>query len=113
MPLVGFLPATDARMRATIDVIARELTGDRLVLRYRNQAGLNPDGLTGKEGTFVICSFWLAPCLAQAGAIDRAVRRSSSALPVSPTTSGSSPRRSTLEQASCSATSLKRSATSG
>jgi GH15 family glucan-1,4-alpha-glucosidase len=72
MPLVGFLPATDARMRATIEVIARDLTLDGLVLRYRNEAGLNADGLNGKEGTFVICSFWLASCLAQAGEIDRA-----------------------------------------
>ncbi len=72
MPLVGFLPATDERMRATIEVIARDLTDDGLVLRYRNRAGLNPDGLTGKEGTFVICSFWLASCLAQAGELDRA-----------------------------------------
>ena len=42
------------------------------MLRYRNQEGLNPDGLTGEEGTFVICSFWLVACLAQAGEIDRA-----------------------------------------
>src|SRR4051812_27453489 len=72
MPLVGFLPATDPRMRSTIDAIADELTEDGLVLRYRNVAGLNADGLTGEEGTFVICSFWLVSCLAQAGEIDRA-----------------------------------------
>jgi GH15 family glucan-1,4-alpha-glucosidase len=72
MPLVGFLPATDARMRATIETIARDLTENGLVLRYRSDAGLNADGLTGKEGAFVICSFWLASCLAQAGEIERA-----------------------------------------
>ena len=72
MPLVGFLPATDPRMRATIDAIARELTDDALVLRYRNVEGLNADGLTGEEGTFVLCSFWLVSCLAQAGEIERA-----------------------------------------
>ena len=72
MPLVGFLPATDPRMRSTIDAIADELTEDGLVLRYRNVAGLNADGLTGEEGTFVICSFWLVSCLAQAGEVDRA-----------------------------------------
>jgi alpha,alpha-trehalase len=72
MPLVGFLPATDRRMRATIEAIARDLTEDGLVLRYRNEAGLNADGLTGEEGTFVICSFWLASCLAQLGEIERA-----------------------------------------
>jgi alpha,alpha-trehalase len=72
MPLVGFLPATDTRMRATIEMIARDLTQDGLVLRYRSVAGRNADGLTGEEGTFVICSFWLASCLAQADEIDRA-----------------------------------------
>ncbi|MDQ6776972.1 MAG: glycoside hydrolase family 15 protein [Actinomycetota bacterium] len=72
MPLIGFLPATDRRMRATIDAIARELTDDGLVLRYRNTTGINPDGLTGEEGTFVICSFWLVACLAQAGQSGRA-----------------------------------------
>jgi alpha,alpha-trehalase len=72
MPLVGFLPATDERMCSTIDVIARDLSEDGLVLRYRNQAGLNPDGLEGEEGTFVICSFWLVSCLAHAGEINRA-----------------------------------------
>ena len=72
MPLVGFLPATDPRMRLTIEAIASELTQDGLVLRYRNDDGLNPDGLRGEEGTFVICSFWLVSCLAQAGEVDRA-----------------------------------------
>jgi alpha,alpha-trehalase len=72
MPLVGFLPATDPRMRSTIDAIADDLTEDGLVLRYRNVEGLNADGLTGEEGTFVICSFWLVSCLAQAGEVDRA-----------------------------------------
>jgi GH15 family glucan-1,4-alpha-glucosidase len=72
MPLVGFLPASDPRMRSTIEVIARELTEDGLVLRYANEEGLNADGLTGEEGTFVICSFWLVSCLALAGEIERA-----------------------------------------
>jgi alpha,alpha-trehalase len=72
MPLVGFLPATDERMRSTIEAIARELTQDGLVLRYLNEEGLNADGLTGEEGTFVICSFWLVSCLAQAGELERA-----------------------------------------
>jgi len=72
MPILGFLPATDERMRATIEAIARDLTEDGLVLRYRNEAGLNADGLSGEEGTFVICSFWLVTCLAQAGELDRA-----------------------------------------
>jgi alpha,alpha-trehalase len=74
MPILGFLPATDERMRSTIDAIADGLTDDGLVLRYRNEEGLNADGLTGEEGTFVICSFWLVSALAKAGEIDRAER---------------------------------------
>jgi GH15 family glucan-1,4-alpha-glucosidase len=72
MPLVGFLPATDPRMRSTIEAIASELTQDGLVLRYLNDEGLNADGLVGEEGTFVICSFWLVSCLARAGELERA-----------------------------------------
>jgi GH15 family glucan-1,4-alpha-glucosidase len=73
MAIYGFLPATDERMRSTIEAIARELTEDGMVLRYRNVEGLNnADGLTGEEGTFVICSFWLVSCLAQAGELERA-----------------------------------------
>ncbi len=62
MPLVGFLPATDPRMRATIDAVAHELTEDGLVLRYHSV-----DGLEGGEGTFLLCSFWLAACWARTG----------------------------------------------
>jgi GH15 family glucan-1,4-alpha-glucosidase len=72
MPLVGFLPATDRRMMSTVEAIARDLTEDGLVLRYRSDPGLNPDGLSGEEGTFVICSFWLVSCLAEAGQVQRA-----------------------------------------
>jgi GH15 family glucan-1,4-alpha-glucosidase len=74
MPIVGFLPATDERMRSTIEAIARGLTEDGLVLRYKNKEGLNADGLSGEEGTFVICSFWLVSCLAKAGEVERAER---------------------------------------
>jgi alpha,alpha-trehalase len=72
MPIFGFVPATHQRMRSTIDAIADELTEDGLVLRYRNDEGLNADGLSGEEGTFVICSFWLASALAKAGELERA-----------------------------------------
>jgi GH15 family glucan-1,4-alpha-glucosidase len=72
MPLMGFLPADDPRMRSTIEAIARDLTEDGMVLRYRSQEGLNADGLMGEEGTFVICSFWLVSALAMAGEVDRA-----------------------------------------
>jgi alpha,alpha-trehalase len=74
MPILGFLPADDPRMRSTIDAIADDLTEDGLVLRYRNEQGLNADGLTGEEGTFVICSFWLVTALAKAGEVERARR---------------------------------------
>jgi len=72
MPLVGFLPGSDERMRSTIDAIAADLTEGGLVLRYRNEEGLNADGLMGEEGTFVICSFWLVSALAEAREVERA-----------------------------------------
>jgi carbohydrate kinase (thermoresistant glucokinase family) len=58
MPLVGFLPPQDPRVRGTIAAIERELTVDGFVLRYRTKAGI--DGLAPGEGVFVPCSFWLA-----------------------------------------------------
>src|SRR4051812_1581751 len=112
MPIYDFLPATDPRMRSTIDAIARDLTEDGLVLRYRAQEGLNADGLSGEEGTFVICSFWLVSCLAQAGEVS-APRRSSSSSRATRTTSACSARRSTPPTASSSATSRRPTATSG
>jgi GH15 family glucan-1,4-alpha-glucosidase len=72
MPILGFLPATDPRMRSTIEAIAEHLTEDGLVLRYRSEKGLNVDGLPGQEGSFVICSFWLVSALAMAGEVERA-----------------------------------------
>jgi len=65
MAIVGFLPATDPRMIATIDAIEKRLTDRRgLVYRYDTQAGV--DGLAGREGTFLLCTFWLAHALALA-----------------------------------------------
>ena len=61
MPLVGFLPATDERVRNTIEAIERELMEDGFVLRYRPQE-CGVDGLPGVEGVFIACSFWLAAC---------------------------------------------------
>ncbi len=72
MPIYGFLPATDPRMRSTIEAIDRELTEGGMVLRYRNAEGLNADGLSGEEGTFAVCTFWLVSALAQAGEVQRA-----------------------------------------
>lgn len=65
MPLVRFLPPDDPRIRATVLAIADELTVDGLVLRYR--VNETDDGLSGTEGTFTICSFWLVSALAEIG----------------------------------------------
>jgi GH15 family glucan-1,4-alpha-glucosidase len=63
LSIVGFLPADDPRMLATIEAIEQRLTDARgLVYRYRA-----PDGLSGEEGTFLLCTFWLAQALALAG----------------------------------------------
>ena len=70
MPLFGFLPLDDPRLRATVLAIADELTDDDLVLRYRVKE--TDDGLTGEEGTFTICSFWLVSALALIGEVGRA-----------------------------------------
>jgi GH15 family glucan-1,4-alpha-glucosidase len=68
--LFGFLPAEDERLRASVLAIAGELTEDGFVLRYRT--GETDDGLSGKEGTFLICSFWLVSALAIIGEHQRA-----------------------------------------
>ncbi len=57
----GFLPASDPRLRASALAIADELTDDGFVLRYRTDE--TDDGLSGREGTFLICSFWLVSAL--------------------------------------------------
>ena len=69
-PLLRFLPADDERIRATVLAIADELTEDGLVLRYRVEE--TDDGLSGKEGTFTICSFWLVSALVEIGELERA-----------------------------------------
>ncbi|MET0284228.1 MAG: glycoside hydrolase family 15 protein [Polyangiales bacterium] len=66
MPLEGFLPVDDPRMKATIDAIERELTLDgTFVLRYRTRPEL--DGLPEGEGTFLPCSFWLVNVMVMQG----------------------------------------------
>ncbi len=70
MPLYRFLPADDPRIVATVEAIARELTEDGLVLRYKVDE--TDDGLHGKEGTFMICSFWLVSALSEIGERERA-----------------------------------------
>jgi GH15 family glucan-1,4-alpha-glucosidase len=66
----GFLPVDDERLRNSVLAIADELTEQGFVLRYRT--GETDDGLSGKEGTFLICSFWLVSALAIVGEMQRA-----------------------------------------
>jgi alpha,alpha-trehalase len=70
IPLLGFLPPDDERVRATVLAIADELTEAELVLRYRVEE--TDDGFDGEEGTFTICSFWLVAALADIGEVTRA-----------------------------------------
>jgi len=68
VPILGFLPPGDERVRATVEAVAERLTDGRgFVFRY-----LADDGLPGGEGTFTICTFWLAHCFALLGDVDRA-----------------------------------------
>jgi GH15 family glucan-1,4-alpha-glucosidase len=68
--IFGFLPPDDERLHATVDAIADELTDNGFVLRYKTDE--TDDGLSGKEGTFLICSFWLVSALAIVGEDQRA-----------------------------------------
>ncbi len=70
IPLLGFLPASDERVKATVLAIADELTEDGLVLRYRTEE--TDDGIAGEEGAFLICSFWLVSALVEIGELTRA-----------------------------------------
>ncbi len=70
LPLYRFLPNDDPRIVATVNAIAENLTEEGLVLRYRTEE--TDDGLTGEEGTFLICSFWLVSALSEIGESTRA-----------------------------------------
>jgi alpha,alpha-trehalase len=70
LPIVGFLPPGDERVKATVLAVANELTRDDLVLRYR--VSETDTGFEGEEGTFTICSFWLVTALALIGETRRA-----------------------------------------
>jgi GH15 family glucan-1,4-alpha-glucosidase len=72
IPLVGFLPASDPRMKATVAAIQRELVVDGLVHRYPAEGSAEVDGLPPGEGSFLACSFWLADNLALMGRRDEA-----------------------------------------
>ena len=70
MPLTKFIAPTDPRWLSTLDAITGELVSDSLVYRYDPEA--SPDGLTGGDGTFSICTFWYVEALARAGRLDEA-----------------------------------------
>jgi GH15 family glucan-1,4-alpha-glucosidase len=69
--IFGFLPGDDERLRKTVEAIADDLTERGFILRYRTDE--TDDGLSGKEGTFIICSFWLVSALAIIGERQRAM----------------------------------------
>jgi GH15 family glucan-1,4-alpha-glucosidase len=70
LPLVRFLPPDDPRVQATVLAIVDELSDDGLILRYRTET--TDDGLSGREGSFTICSFWAVSALVEIGAVRRA-----------------------------------------
>jgi GH15 family glucan-1,4-alpha-glucosidase len=72
MPLVGFLPISDDRMRSTVELIQKELLVDGFVLRYHTEGSAAVDGLPPGEGAFLPCTFWLADCLHLMGRDDEA-----------------------------------------
>jgi pentatricopeptide repeat protein len=70
MPITGFVVPSDPMWHATLDAIEQELVSDSLVYRYNPSA--SPDGLTGNEGTFSICTFWYVDALARSGRVEKA-----------------------------------------
>jgi GH15 family glucan-1,4-alpha-glucosidase len=70
MPLVGFLPASDPRVRGTIEAIEKHLMRDGLLMRYNTSS--SADGLPPGEGAFLACSFWLVSCLKMLGRVTEA-----------------------------------------
>ncbi len=70
MPMVKFLSPDDPRFRSTMDAVEDQLVMDSLVYRY--DPGMAPDGLSGVEGTFSICSFWWVEALTRTGQVERA-----------------------------------------
>jgi GH15 family glucan-1,4-alpha-glucosidase len=70
MPITGFIMPGDPMWLSTLDAIEEELVSDSLVYRYNPSA--SPDGLTGDEGTFSICTFWYVDALARSGRLEKA-----------------------------------------
>ncbi len=71
MPLTFFISPTDPRMLATLDATLDTLVSDSLVYRYQIGTGAS-DGLTGQEGTFSMCTFWLIEALTRSGRLEEA-----------------------------------------
>jgi len=71
LPLSGFLPPEDPRIRGTLAAVQRQLSSDGFLLRYRSEQ--QSDGLPAGEGAFLACSFWLVDALALDGRYDDAV----------------------------------------
>jgi GH15 family glucan-1,4-alpha-glucosidase len=71
LPIVGFLPADDPRVLATVEAVERRLVDEQGLVRRYDRPG-STDGVAGDEGAFLLCTFWLAHALALAGEVDRA-----------------------------------------
>jgi GH15 family glucan-1,4-alpha-glucosidase len=72
IPMVGFLPASDPRVRGTVAAVEQELLRDGFVMRYRPSEGV--DGLPPGEGVFLACTFWLADAYLMLGRREEAAR---------------------------------------
>lgn len=72
IPVVGFLPASDSRVTGTIRAVERELVRDGFVQRYVTHSGGNIDGVLGKEGAFLACTFWLVDAYLLCGRVTEA-----------------------------------------
>jgi GH15 family glucan-1,4-alpha-glucosidase len=68
LPLIGFIEATDKKMEMTLNSVRKELGRGALLYRYRIK-----DGLRGKDGAFLLCSFWLVACLTKSGKVEDAI----------------------------------------
>ena len=107
--IFGFLPGDDERLRKSVEAIADDLTEDGFVLRYRTDE--TDDGLSGKEGSFLICSFWLVSALAIVGDAPARPRPHGAPAAGSRRRSASTPRSSTPAPAGTWATSPRPSRT--
>ncbi len=112
IPRVGFLPPDDPRVVGTIDAVRAELEREGFLLRRYSDEGVDVDGLPGGEGTFLVCSFWLAGRAAHDGPYQGRPELFERACSAWPTTWGCCPRSTTPSRAASSATSRRRSATS-